>query len=102
VLLAWLSPAPLPHLTPTSTLNPPTPNNPQRPGPIAIIVSLVSAGLAAANLLLDFDFIRQASRSKSVPKNLEWYFSQSTLFTLVWMYVSTLQLLMQLAGLSNE
>lgn len=71
-------------------------------GPVAVGVGLVSAGLAAANLLLDFDFARQAARSKSVPKKLEWYFAQSTLFTLVWMYMSALRLLMLLSGARDE
>jgi uncharacterized YccA/Bax inhibitor family protein len=71
-------------------------------GPIAIIVSLVSAGLAAANLLLDFDYARQAAYSKAVPQKMEWFFAQSTMLTLVWMYISTLQLLMQLAGLGGN
>ncbi|GBF97571.1 hypothetical protein Rsub_10172 [Raphidocelis subcapitata] len=71
-------------------------------GPIAMVVSLVSAGLAAANLLLDFDFARQAAYSKSVPRKLEWYFAQSTLFTLVWMFTSILSLLMQLAGIGGS
>ena len=36
-------------------------------GPVGIVVGLFSAGLAAANLLLDFDMIRQVARSK-MPK----------------------------------
>ena len=36
-------------------------------GPVGMAVGLVSAGLAAANLLLDFDMIRQVARSK-MPK----------------------------------
>lgn len=39
-------------------------------------MSLVSAGLAASNLLLDFSFAEQAAFSKSVPKKMEWYFAQ--------------------------
>jgi uncharacterized YccA/Bax inhibitor family protein len=37
-----------------------------------------------------------------VPKDLEWYAAQSTLFTLVWMFVSILQLLLSLAGLRGD
>lgn len=71
-------------------------------GPVAAGIALVSAGLAASNLLLDFDFARQAARSKSVDRRLEWYFAQSTLFTLVWMYTSVLRLMMLLGGVRDE
>lgn len=65
-------------------------------------IGLVSAGLAAANLLMDFDFARQAARSRGVPQQLEWYFAQSTLFSLVWMYTSVLRVLMLLGGVRDE
>ncbi|KIY96816.1 hypothetical protein MNEG_11146 [Monoraphidium neglectum] len=67
-------------------------------GPLAIGVSLVSAGLAAANLLLDFDYVKQAAASRAVSEKLEWYMAQSTLFTLVWFYTSLLRLMMLLSG----
>lgn len=70
-------------------------------GPVAVVVGLVSAGLAAANLLLDFDFARSAARA-GVPARLEWYFAQSTLFTIVWMYMSVLRLLMVLGGVARD
>lgn len=87
---------------PQTLLNRPNPRAPDSPGPLAIGISLVSAGLAAANLLLDFDFIRQATRSREVPRALEWYFAQSTLFTLVWFYTSVLRLLLLLSGARDE
>lgn len=71
-------------------------------GPMAIGISLVSAGLAAANLLLDFEFTRRAAASRQCSKALEWYFAQSTLFTLVWCYTSILRLLMLLSGMRDD
>ena len=86
---------------PRSNTNPPPDARralPPHAGPLAIGISLVSAGLAAANLLLDFDFVQEAARSRQVPRALEWYFSQSMLFTLVWFYTSVLRLLLLLSG----
>lgn len=39
-------------------------------GPIGIAIGLVSAGLAAANLLIDFSFLKDASRQR-LPKWME-------------------------------
>jgi uncharacterized YccA/Bax inhibitor family protein len=51
-------------------------------GPLAIGVSFVAAGLAAANLLLDMDWIQKASYQR-LPKWMEWYGAQSLMLTLV-------------------
>lgn len=36
-------------------------------------ISLGAAGLSAANLLLDFDFIRAVAARRNMPKWMEWY-----------------------------
>jgi uncharacterized YccA/Bax inhibitor family protein len=69
----------------------------QHAGPIAIGISLVGAGLAAANLLLDFQWIEDAADARA-PAALEWYGAQSLLLTLVWLYSEVLRLLWMLAG----
>lgn len=51
-------------------------------GPLAIGISFVAAGLAAANLLLDMDWIEKASYQR-LPKFMEWYGAQSLMLTLV-------------------
>jgi uncharacterized YccA/Bax inhibitor family protein len=61
-------------------------------GPVGIIFSLVVVGIAALNLILDFDFIEQGVRHQA-PKSMEWYGGFSLLVTLVWMYLEILRLL---------
>jgi|SRR5699024_8754098 len=64
-------------------------------GPIGIIISLVIVGVAAMNLILDFDFIKSAA-SSAVPKYMEWYASFTLMVTLVWLYLEILRLLSKL------
>lgn len=45
---------------------------PPSAGPLAIGISFVAAGLAAANLLLDMDWIEKASYAGNLPKWMEW------------------------------
>jgi uncharacterized YccA/Bax inhibitor family protein len=59
--------------------------------------SLFVVGLAAFNLLLDFDFIENASASQA-PKYMEWYGAFGLMVTLVWLYLEILRLLMKLAS----
>jgi uncharacterized YccA/Bax inhibitor family protein len=70
-------------------------------GPIALGVGLVSSGLAAANLLMDFDFIEKASYQR-LPGWMEWYSAQSVMLTLVWMWTEILRVLMVLAGMGRD
>ena len=60
--------------------------------PISIGFSLLVTGLAAFNLLLDFDFIEQATRNY-FPKEYEWFGAFGLLVTIVWLYVEILRLL---------
>jgi uncharacterized YccA/Bax inhibitor family protein len=61
-------------------------------GPIGIGFSLIVVGIAALNLVLDFDFIEQGVRS-GAPKYMEWYGAFGIMVTLVWLYLEILRLL---------
>ena len=60
--------------------------------PLGIGISLFVVGLAAFNLLLDFDFIERGARSEA-PKYMEWYGAFGLMVTLVWLYLEILRLL---------
>lgn len=60
-----------------------------------IIFSLVVVGIAALNLILDFDLIERGV-SQGAPKYFEWYASFGLLVTLVWLYLEILRLLSKL------
>jgi uncharacterized YccA/Bax inhibitor family protein len=59
--------------------------------------SLFVVGLAAFNLLLDFDFIEKAAQSDA-PKFMEWYGAFGLMVTLIWLYLEILRLLTKLAS----
>jgi uncharacterized YccA/Bax inhibitor family protein len=59
--------------------------------------SLFVVGLAAFNLLLDFDFIETAAHSEA-PKYMEWYGAFGLMVTLIWLYMEILRLLMKLSS----
>jgi len=61
-------------------------------GPIGITFSLVVVGIAALNLVLDFDFIENGVAS-GAPKWMEWYAAFGLTVTLVWLYIEVLRLL---------
>lgn len=61
-------------------------------GPLGIVVTLVIIGIAALNLILDFDFIERGAQA-GAPKMLEWYGAFGLLVTLVWLYIQMLRLL---------
>ncbi len=62
---------------------------------ISIGISLFIVGLAAFNLLLDFDSIEKAAEM-GAPKYMEWYGAFGLLVTLVWLYLEVLKLLSKL------
>ena len=66
-------------------------------GMLGITISVVIAGIAAFNLLLDFAVIEKAVESRS-PRFMEWYCGMSLLITLVWLYLELLRLLAKLRG----
>jgi len=59
-------------------------------------ISLFAVGLAAFNLLLDFDFIERGAQYEA-PKYMEWYGAFGLMVTLIWLYISILKLLALLA-----
>ncbi len=60
--------------------------------PLGIIVSLVIVGVAALNLVLDFDFI-ESGAAYGAPRYMEWYGAFGLLVTMVWLYMEILRLL---------
>jgi uncharacterized YccA/Bax inhibitor family protein len=60
--------------------------------PLGIIISLVIVGVAAMNLILDFDFIEQGA-AYGAPRYMEWYGAFGLLVTMVWLYMEILRLL---------
>ncbi len=65
--------------------------------PIAIGINVVIAGVAALNLVLNFDDIDQAVLA-GAPKKMEWYGAFGLMVTLVWLYLELLRLLARLQG----
>jgi uncharacterized YccA/Bax inhibitor family protein len=60
--------------------------------PLGIGVSLVIVGVAALNLVLDFDLI-ESGVARGAPRYMEWYGAFGLLVTLVWLYLEILRLL---------
>lgn len=60
--------------------------------PLGIALSVVFAGVAAMNLILDFDLIERGAQ-QGAPKYMEWYGGFALLMTLVWLYLEILRLL---------
>lgn len=63
--------------------------------PIGIGFSVLVCIIAAANFIMDFDFIEQGSRN-FLSKDYEWLASVGLLVTLVWLYMEVLRLLAKL------
>jgi uncharacterized YccA/Bax inhibitor family protein len=63
--------------------------------PIGILISVVIVGVAALNLVLDFDFIERGAQA-GAPRYMEWYGAFGLLVTLVWLYLELLRLLSKL------
>lgn len=64
-------------------------------GTIGIAFSVIVVGVAAFNLVLDFDFIEQGA-ANGAPKYMEWYAAFGLMVTLVWLYMEILRLLSKL------
>ena len=67
---------------------------------MGILFSIVVVVIAALNLVLDFDFIEEASE-KGAPKYMEWYGAFGLLVTLIWLYLEILRLLAKLSSRRN-
>jgi uncharacterized YccA/Bax inhibitor family protein len=66
-------------------------------GALGIGFSLLVVGIAALNLVLDFDFIEKGVQF-GAPKYMEWYGAFSLMVTLVWLYMEMLLLLSKIRG----
>lgn len=63
--------------------------------PLGIVISLVVVGVAAMNLILDFDFIERGQQA-GLPRYMDWYAAFGLLVTLIWLYLELLRLLARL------
>jgi len=66
-------------------------------GLLGIGIQLVIVGIAALNLVLDFDTIEKTAAS-GAPKVMEWYGAFGIMVTLIWLYLEILKLLALLTG----
>jgi uncharacterized YccA/Bax inhibitor family protein len=64
-------------------------------GTIGIAFSAIVVGIAALNLVLDFDFFEKGEQMQ-LPKHMEWYAAFGLMVTLVWLYLEILRLLSKL------
>jgi uncharacterized YccA/Bax inhibitor family protein len=62
-------------------------------GMFSIGFSVFVVGLAAFNLLLDFDFIDRGANQYHLSKSMEWYGAFGLMVTLIWLYLEVLRLL---------
>ncbi len=61
-------------------------------GTAGIFVQIIIVGIAALNLVLDFNYI-ETGISQGLPKKMEWYGAFGLLITIVWLYIEILRLL---------
>ena len=61
-------------------------------GLVSIGISVVIVGVAALNLILDFDLIEGGSQ-RGAPKYMEWYGAFALMVTLIWLYIEIIRLL---------
>ena len=69
-------------------------------GTISILISLFVVGIAALNLVLDFNFIEQGA-AQGAPRYMEWYGAFGLMVTLVWLYLEMLRLLSKINSRRN-
>ncbi len=65
------------------------------PSAFGILFSVVVVGIAAFNLMLDFDLIERGAQA-GAPKYMEWYAALGLMVTVVWLYLEILRLLAKL------
>jgi uncharacterized YccA/Bax inhibitor family protein len=64
-------------------------------GPLGIAFSLFVCGIAAFNLMLDFDLVEKGVAAR-LPKHMEWFCALSLMVSIVWLYLEILRLLSKL------
>ena len=74
--------------------------NPMNSSLMSIGFSFFVVIIASLNLVLDFDFIEEASEN-GAPKYMEWYGAFGLLVTLIWLYLEILRLLAKLNSRRN-
>ncbi len=60
--------------------------------PLMLGINIVIAGIAALNLIIDFDFIENGAR-RMLPSLYEWYGAFGLMVTIVWLYIEILRIL---------
>ena len=68
-----------------------------RQGPLGFAIGLFAVGLAAAMLILDFDFADQGVKN-GIPERYSWLAAFGLVVTLVWLYIEMLRLIAILRG----
>jgi uncharacterized YccA/Bax inhibitor family protein len=68
--------------------------------PLGIGISLFVVGIAALNLIMDFDMIEQGAEM-GAPKYMEWYCAFGLMVTMVWLYIEILRLLSRFGSNRN-
>ena len=66
-----------------------------REGAFGLLIGLFAVGLAAAMLILDFDFAEQGVRN-GLPERYSWFAAFGLVVTLVWLYIEMLRLISKL------
>ncbi len=64
---------------------------------LGLLISAAIVIVAALNLFVDYEFIRQAAAARS-PRHMEWFGAFGLMLTLVWLYLELLRLLAEAAG----
>lgn len=64
---------------------------------MGIVFSFLVVGIAALNLILDFDMIEQGA-AMGAPKYMEWYGAFALMVTIIWLYIEILRLLSKFAS----
>ena len=68
-----------------------------RQGPLGFAIGLFAVGLAAAMLILDFDFADQGVKN-GIPERYAWLAAFGLVVTLIWLYIEMLRLIAILRG----
>jgi uncharacterized YccA/Bax inhibitor family protein len=66
-------------------------------GPLGFVIGLFAVGLAAAMLIMDFDFAEQGVKN-GLPERYSWIAAFGLIVTLVWLYIELLRLIAILRG----
>lgn len=61
-------------------------------GPVGIGFSVLIVGIAAFNLMLDFDLIERGVQARA-PKFMEWFGAFALMVTIIWLYIEILRLI---------